>query len=49
MSQICVATKTIVSVQKYPDFSENGGVYKEAGLITSTLPGKLGNGKNAGD
>jgi hypothetical protein len=49
MPQICAATKTIVSVLKFPDFLGDGGVYEEAGRITSTLPGKRGNGKNAGD
>jgi hypothetical protein len=45
MSQICVATKTIVPVWKFPDFLADGGVYEEAGWITSTLSGQGGNGK----
>jgi hypothetical protein len=40
-----MATKTIVSVLKSPDFSDGGGVNEEAGWIISTLPGKRGNGK----
>jgi len=36
VSQIRVATKTIVPVVKFQDFLCNGGVYEEAGWIAST-------------
>jgi hypothetical protein len=36
VSQIRVATKTIVPVVKFQDFLSNGGVYEEAGWIAST-------------
>jgi len=49
MSRICVATNTVVPVQNFLDFLRHGGVYGAACWITSTLPGKLGIGKNLGD
>ena len=36
VSQIRVATKTIVPIVKFQDFLCNGGVYEEAGWIAST-------------
>ena len=36
VSQIRVATKTIVPVVKFQDFLCKGGVYEEAGWIAST-------------
>jgi hypothetical protein len=45
MSQICVATKTIVSILKFADFLGDVGVYEEAGWITPSSSGKRGNWK----
>jgi hypothetical protein len=48
MSHTCATKKTIAPFRKYSDFLKRGGVYEKIDRITSILPGKLGNGKNAG-
>jgi hypothetical protein len=48
MSQICAATKTNLPDLEFPDFLGNGGAYEATVWITSVLPGKFGNRRNAG-
>jgi hypothetical protein len=48
MSHNCATEKLTAPFRKRPDYLERGGVYEKADWITSILPGKLGNGKNAG-
>jgi hypothetical protein len=48
MSHTFAAKKLSASFQEYPDYLERGGVYGQTDWIASILPGKLGDGKNAG-
>jgi hypothetical protein len=48
MSHNCATEKSTAPFRKHPDYLQRGGVYEKADWIASILPGKLGNGKNAG-
>jgi hypothetical protein len=48
MSHTFAAKKFTASFREYPDYLERGGVYGQTDWIASILPGKLGDGKNAG-
>jgi hypothetical protein len=48
MSHTFATKKLTASFREYPDYLERGGVYGKADWIAWILPGKLGNGKNAG-
>ena len=48
MSHIFAAKKLSASFRECPDYLERGGVYGQTDWIASILPGKLGDGKNAG-
>jgi hypothetical protein len=48
MSHTFAAKKLSASFREYPDYLERGGVYGQTDWIASILPGKLGDGKNAG-
>jgi hypothetical protein len=48
MSHTFATKKLTASFREYPDYLERGGVYGKTDWIASILPGKLGNGKNAG-
>jgi hypothetical protein len=48
MSHTFTAKKLAASFQEYPDYLQRGGVYGQTDWIASILPGKLGDGKNAG-
>jgi hypothetical protein len=48
MSHTFATKKLTASFRDYPDYLERGGVYGKTDWIAWILPGKLGNGKNAG-
>jgi hypothetical protein len=48
MSHTFAAKKFTASFRECPDYLERGGVYGQTDWIASILPGKLGDGRNAG-
>jgi hypothetical protein len=48
MSHTCATKKSIAPFRQHSDLLKRGGVYEETDGIAWILPGKLGNGKNAG-
>ncbi|MGD0849687.1 hypothetical protein [Bradyrhizobium sp.] len=48
MSHNCATEKLTAPFGNHPDYLERGGAYEKTDWITSILPCKFGNGKNAG-